>query len=67
MISLDSPSMNTTRSSYHLFLLYNTLLEFGKVLDANEQLVAGTLYFITLEATDGGVKKTYEAKVWVKE
>ncbi|KAJ0877760.1 putative Cystatin domain-containing protein [Helianthus annuus] len=45
----------------------NTLLEFGKVLDAKEQLVAGTLYFITLEATDGGVKKTYEAKVWVKE
>ncbi|KAJ0803109.1 putative Cystatin domain-containing protein [Helianthus annuus] len=45
----------------------NTLLVFGKVLNAKEQIVAGKLYYITLEATDGGVKKTYEAKVWVKE
>ncbi|KAL9992313.1 putative Cystatin domain-containing protein [Helianthus debilis subsp. tardiflorus] len=44
----------------------NTLLEFRKVVNAKEQIVAGTLYYITLEATDGGVKKTYEAKVWVK-
>ncbi|KAJ0629520.1 putative Cystatin domain-containing protein [Helianthus annuus] len=44
----------------------NTLLEFGKVLNAKEQIVAGKLCYITLEATDGGVKKTYEAKVWVK-
>ncbi|KAJ0775585.1 putative Cystatin domain-containing protein [Helianthus annuus] len=44
----------------------NALLEFGKVVNTKEQVVAGKMYYITLEATDGGVKKTYEAKVWVK-
>ncbi|KAI7754371.1 hypothetical protein M8C21_025603 [Ambrosia artemisiifolia] len=44
----------------------NTLLEFKKVLNTKEQVVAGIMYYITLEATDGGEKKTYEAKVWVK-
>ncbi|XP_076934929.1 cysteine proteinase inhibitor A-like [Bidens hawaiensis] len=41
-------------------------LEFGKVIEAKQQVVQGTMYYITLEATDGGDKKTYEAKVWVK-
>lgn len=31
-----------------------------------EQVVAGTMYYITLEALDGDKKKVYEAKVWVK-
>ncbi|XP_054798023.1 cysteine proteinase inhibitor A-like [Prosopis cineraria] len=44
----------------------NTLLEFGKVIGAKEQVVAGTMYYITLEATDGGKKKVYETKIWVK-
>ncbi|KAI9114644.1 hypothetical protein K1719_014342 [Acacia pycnantha] len=44
----------------------NALLEFGKVISAKEQVVAGTMYYITLEATDGGKKKIYEAKVWEK-
>ncbi|KAH9622787.1 hypothetical protein KSS87_007383 [Heliosperma pusillum] len=44
----------------------NTLLKFQRVVKTREQVVAGTKYFITLEATDGGVKKIYEAKVWVK-
>ncbi|KAK4278823.1 hypothetical protein QN277_016618 [Acacia crassicarpa] len=44
----------------------NALLEFGKVVSAKEQVVAGTMYYITLEATDGGKKKIYEAKVWEK-
>ncbi|XP_076916981.1 cysteine proteinase inhibitor A-like [Bidens hawaiensis] len=44
----------------------NSLLEFGKVISTKEQVVAGTVYYITLEAKDGGEKKTYEAKVWVK-
>ncbi|XP_076913147.1 cysteine proteinase inhibitor A-like [Bidens hawaiensis] len=44
----------------------NSLLEFGKVISTKEQVVAGTMYYITLEASDGGEKKTYEAKVWVK-
>ncbi|KAL0460885.1 UNVERIFIED_CONTAM: Cysteine proteinase inhibitor [Sesamum latifolium] len=44
----------------------NTLLEFKKVLSAKEQVVTGTMCYITLEAEDGGKNKVYEAKVWVK-
>ncbi|WCJ28714.1 Cysteine proteinase inhibitor 6 [Euphorbia peplus] len=44
----------------------NALLEFVKVLKVKEQVVAGTLYHLTLEAIDAGRKKTFEAKVWVK-
>ncbi|XP_024996885.1 cysteine proteinase inhibitor A-like [Cynara cardunculus var. scolymus] len=44
----------------------NALLEFVKVVNTKQQVVAGTMYYITLEANDGGAKKTYEAKVWVK-
>lgn len=35
-------------------------------MSAKQQVVAGTVYYITLEATDGGKKKVYEAKVWEK-
>lgn len=44
----------------------NSMIEFGRVVNTKEQVVAGTMYYITLEATDGGKKKTFEAKVWVK-
>ncbi|XP_004493324.1 cysteine proteinase inhibitor 12-like [Cicer arietinum] len=44
----------------------NTLLEFVKVLKAKEQVVAGKIYYLTLEAVDAGKKKIYEAKIWVK-
>ena len=44
----------------------NTLLVFNKVVNVKQQVVAGTVYYITLEATDGDKKKVYEAKVWVK-
>ncbi|KAI3414626.1 Cysteine proteinase inhibitor [Psidium guajava] len=44
----------------------NTMLQFVKVVNAKQQVAAGTVYYITIEATDGGVKKVYEAKVWVK-
>ncbi|KAK2652026.1 hypothetical protein Ddye_011882 [Dipteronia dyeriana] len=44
----------------------NAVLEFGRVLKAKEQVVAGTLYHLILEAVDAGKKKIYEAKVWVK-
>ncbi|MED6132596.1 hypothetical protein PIB30_020423 [Stylosanthes scabra] len=44
----------------------NALLEFARVLKAQEQVVAGTLHHLTIEAVDGGEKKVYEAKVWVK-
>ncbi|KAF3790087.1 Cysteine proteinase inhibitor 12 [Nymphaea thermarum] len=44
----------------------NALLQFDKVVKAKEQVVAGTLYHLTIEAADGGQKHLYEAKVWVK-
>lgn len=36
------------------------------MVKAREQVVAGTLHHLTLEAIDSGKKKIYEAKVWVK-
>ncbi|KAK4482780.1 hypothetical protein RD792_009949 [Penstemon davidsonii] len=44
----------------------NALLEFKKVTNVKTQVVAGTMYHITVEAADGGKNKVYEAKVWVK-
>ncbi|KAF8009976.1 hypothetical protein BT93_J0835 [Corymbia citriodora subsp. variegata] len=44
----------------------NGLLEFARVVKAHEQVVAGTLHHLTIEAVDAGKKKLYEAKVWVK-
>ncbi|PRQ55767.1 putative Cystatin domain-containing protein [Rosa chinensis] len=44
----------------------NALLEFVRVVKAKEQVVAGTLHHLVVEAIDGGKKKLYEAKVWVK-
>ncbi|URD93076.1 Cystatin domain, partial [Musa troglodytarum] len=46
--------------------LQNALLEFARVVKAKEQVVAGTLHHLTVEAIDAGKKKLYEAKVWVK-
>lgn len=42
------------------------MLEFGRVLNSREQVVAGKIYHLKLEAFDAGIKKIYEAKVWVK-
>nr|5MN2_C Chain C, Affimer G3 [synthetic construct]5MN2_D Chain D, Affimer G3 [synthetic construct] len=49
----------------------NALLEFVRVVKAKEQAMntgftLATMYYLTLEAKDGGKKKLYEAKVWVK-
>ncbi|KAL5546792.1 hypothetical protein UlMin_006479 [Ulmus minor] len=44
----------------------NALLEFARVLKAREQVVAGKMYHLTLEAIDAGKKQIYVAKVWVK-
>lgn len=41
-------------------------ISFSKVLAAKEQVVQGTMYYITIEVKEGGVPKQYEAKVWVK-
>lgn len=52
--------------SHGVFLSQNAVLEFKKVSNVKEQVVAGTKYYITLEAADGGSNKVYEAQVWVK-
>ncbi|XP_027103415.1 cysteine proteinase inhibitor 6-like [Coffea arabica] len=44
----------------------NALFELVRVVEAREQVVAGTLHHLTLEVIDAGKKKLYEAKVWVK-
>lgn len=44
----------------------NAILEFARVVKAKEQLVAGKMYHLTLEAIDAGKREIYEAKVWVK-
>ncbi|CAK8561154.1 unnamed protein product [Lathyrus sativus] len=44
----------------------NSLLEFARVVKAQEQVVAGTMHHLTIEAIDAGEKKIYNAKVWVK-
>lgn len=42
------------------------MLEFARLVKAQEQVVAGTMHHLTLEVIDAGKKKIYEAKVWVK-
>ncbi|KAM2968114.1 hypothetical protein FF1_028295 [Malus domestica] len=44
----------------------NALLEFVRVVKAKEQVVAGTLHHLTIEAIEAGKKKRYQARVWVK-
>ncbi|XP_014505410.1 cysteine proteinase inhibitor-like [Vigna radiata var. radiata] len=44
----------------------NAVLEFVRVISAKQQVVAGILYYITLEANDGETKKVYETKVLEK-
>jgi hypothetical protein len=42
------------------------LLEFERLVKARQQLVAGFMHYLTIEVMEGGVKKLFEAKVWVK-
>ncbi|KAJ6392937.1 hypothetical protein OIU77_022420 [Salix suchowensis] len=44
----------------------NAMLEFARVVKAKEQVVAGTMHHLTIEAIEAGKKNIYEAKVWVK-
>nr|ABK26812.1 unknown [Picea sitchensis] len=41
-------------------------ITFRRVVAAQEQVVAGTMYHLTIEAEDGDHPKLYKAKVWVK-
>ncbi|XP_047054743.1 cysteine proteinase inhibitor-like [Lolium rigidum] len=45
----------------------NALLEFENVVKVKQQVVAGTMYHITVQVNEGGAKKLYEAKVWEKQ
>ena len=47
-------------------MLQNADLKFVKVVEAKQQVVAGMVYYLTIEATSGGQKGYYDAKVWVK-
>ncbi|MBA0684118.1 hypothetical protein Goari_025722, partial [Gossypium aridum] len=38
------------------------MLQFKKVTNVKQQVVSGTMYYITLEAMDGDKTKVYEAK-----
>lgn len=49
-----------------MFPLQNALLGYEKLVKAKTQVVAGTMYYLTVEVKDGEVKKLYEAKVWEK-
>ncbi|KAL6616239.1 hypothetical protein ACP70R_038509 [Stipagrostis hirtigluma subsp. patula] len=44
----------------------NALLQFQNVVKVRQQVVAGTMYYLTIEVKDGEEKKLYEAKVWEK-
>ena len=46
--------------------MQNKVLQFKKIVKAREQVVAGKMYHLTLEANEGGKTKYFEAKVWVK-
>lgn len=58
--------MEGWNSLIQLIILQNALLEFARLVKAEEQVVAGTLHHLTVEVIDAGKKKLYEAKVWVK-
>lgn len=52
---------------YYYYCLQNSVLKFARLVKAKEQVVAGIMYYFTLEADDeAGKTKVYEAKVWVK-
>ncbi|CAJ2671801.1 unnamed protein product [Trifolium pratense] len=43
-----------------------SLARFAVQQHNNKEVVAGKIYYLTLEAVDAGKKKIYEAKIWVK-
>ena len=47
--------------------MQNSVLEFVRVISAQQQVVSGVNYYITLEAKDGEIKNEYKAKVWERE
>lgn len=47
----------------------NAALEFVRLVKVRHQLVAGTMYYFTVEVREinSGAYKLYEAKVWLRE
>ncbi|VVA21967.1 PREDICTED: cysteine [Prunus dulcis] len=45
---------------------HNGLLEFVRVVNEKRQMVAGMNHYLTIEATDAGKKKLFEARVYVR-
>ncbi|KAE8698057.1 Tetratricopeptide repeat (TPR)-like superfamily protein isoform 1 [Hibiscus syriacus] len=41
-------------------------LEFSQVVEAGQQIVSGIKYFLKIEATENGEKKTFDAVVLIK-
>jgi hypothetical protein len=48
------------------FPLQNALVEFENIVKVKQQIVAGSMYYITIKVNEGGAKKLYEATVWEK-
>ncbi|KAM0920741.1 hypothetical protein ACQ4PT_007310 [Festuca glaucescens] len=46
--------------------MQNALLEFERLVKMRLQVVAGCMHYFTIEVSEGGAKKLYEAKVWEK-
>ncbi|KAJ3669212.1 hypothetical protein LUZ60_011162 [Juncus effusus] len=44
----------------------NSMLEFVRVVKAREQVVAGLMYYLTMEAKEGKMTNWYDAKLWIK-
>lgn len=51
---------------FFFLVMQNAPLEFERLVKVSEQAVAGTMYYLTIEAKDREVKKLYKARVWVK-
>ncbi|WZY82175.1 hypothetical protein YC2023_028559 [Brassica napus] len=50
----------------HNSVVIASLARFAIQEHNNREVVAGTMYHLTLEASEGGKSKNFEAKVWVK-
>lgn len=44
----------------------NVGISFSKVVKAQEQVVSGLLYYLTIKTKEGSKTKLYAAKIWVK-
>jgi hypothetical protein len=46
--------------------MQNDMVEFENIVKVKQKIVTGSMYYITIQVNEGGVKKLYEAKVWEK-